>query len=91
MGQIWSNNRENLTVEDKAIQKLVKDILKDQTTNNTLVPDLLEEKIYQNILKVVMSHIKLTLESTNIEFMNHKINFIVTPIEKESDNIDKPL
>lgn len=90
MGQFWSKEREIVkeeTLQDtrqaEAIRKLVNDMLNDKNINNTLIPDLIEEKIYQNVIKVVMSQIKLTLESTKIEFMNHEILFTVKPIANE--------
>lgn len=87
MGQFWSKEREIIkeeTIQDtrqaEAIRKLVNDMLKDKNINNTLIPDIIEEKIYKSIITVVMSQIKLTLESTKIEFMNHEIHFTVKPI-----------
>jgi len=87
MGQFWSKEREIIkeeTIQDtrqaEAIRKLVNDMLKDKNINNTLIPDIIEEKIYKSIITVVMSQIKLTLESTKIEFMNHEIRFTVKPI-----------
>ena len=83
MGQIWTKDKEK--AESEAIRKLVDGILKDKDINNQFIPDVLERKIYENVLEVVMSQIKLTLESTKIEFMNHEINFVVKPIAIEEE------
>lgn len=63
---------------NNSVKKLVDDILKNDSINNSLIPDYVERKIYENVFKVFIGLMKEILENTNINLLNQNINFMVT-------------
>ena len=73
------NIREHLNeIDDEKIKKLVKKILDNKDINIGLLPDSIESKLYENIIRLLLSLIKETLDTTKIEFLGHGLQLQLT-------------
>ena len=71
--------REHLNeIDDEKIKKLVKKILDNKDINIGLLPDSIESKLYENIIRLLLSLIKETLDTTKIEFLGHCLQLQLT-------------
>ncbi len=78
--------KKKLTNESKnkineSISKMVTNILNNEEMNNIYIPDFIERKLYENILKILVSVLTEVLENTNIKILNQNITFNITPHE----------
>lgn len=65
------------------VDEFVDEMLKDENVNISGLPDFIERRVYANVIIMMMSMIDKVLESTHIQFMNHRIVFDVVPQEDE--------
>ena len=56
-------------------------ILKDPSTNIYWLPDVVERKLYENIATVALNAIESTLDTSQVNFLGHKLRFIVDPMD----------
>lgn len=82
MGQTFTKSKEPLNPTDELIQNYVKELLKDKRINNLLIPDVLEEKLYEDILTTLIENLKKILSEAKIEFLDHEIHFLLVPKSK---------
>jgi hypothetical protein len=71
---------EQETETQTVVKKYVKELLKHKSINNALIPDVIEEKIYEDIFNVVIGNLKKILSDAKIEVLDHEIRFTITPI-----------
>ena len=57
---------------------MVKKILDNKDINIGLLPDSIESKLYENIIRLLLSLIKETLDTTKIEFLGHGLQLQLT-------------
>ena len=67
--------------EVEAVRKVVKQMLSDPDID-TFIPNAIEGKIYEHLLILVFAHLKSTLNSSKIQFLEHEITFTIKPITK---------
>ena len=65
-------------IDDKKIKELVKKLLDNKDINIGLLPDTIESKLYENIIRLLLSLIKETLDTTKIEFLGHGLQIQLT-------------
>lgn len=70
----WTRKQDNQTSEDKAINDLVDHLLNNANINLTCMPDRFEKKMYVNLIKIIFGNVKELLQTTTIEFFNHRCN-----------------
>lgn len=81
MGSYITKPKEQEKNEElEAIRRVVKQMLADKDIN-TLIPDVIESKIYENLLVVLFGHLKNTLSTTKVQFMEHEITLTIKPLE----------
>ena len=80
MGSLFSKEpiKQQESEEDAAIRAFVTGLIKD--ANLTAIPDVIEMKVYTNIIKVGMAFLSQTIKGASVEFMNHRITFKMEPI-----------
>ena len=61
------------------VVKIVDNMLENDGINSSLLPDYIERKLYTNILIMIISLLKETLETTNVTLLNQKISLKVEP------------
>ena len=69
-------------IEDQlkvSVESLVNELMKNDNINSDLIPDFVEKKIYENVLTLVISLLKETLEKTKITILNQDITFNLEP------------
>lgn len=69
-------------LSEKKINEYIENILKNPDTNISWLPDIVEKKIYKNIITLSLNVLETTIENSNIELLGHKINFVLDPIIK---------
>ena len=57
------------------IDKIVNNIIENESTNNQYIPDFIEKKIYSNIFKTLFTTFYESLDNTKIEFFDNTISF----------------
>jgi hypothetical protein len=57
------------------IDDIVNRYLQCEFTNNPLVPDFIERRMYRNVVKLMIGLMKDTLETSQIEVLGHRIGF----------------
>lgn len=73
--------KEQLHVATKNhVKKFVDDILADPDTNISWLPDVVERKLYINIITVAMKSLETVLETSSVNFLSHKLKFVVDPV-----------
>jgi len=70
---------------DKAIERLVDEIMNNRSINLSMVPDIIERRIYRRLLILIIGHIKETLSEVSIDVLHHRITLTITPL---SDAVD---
>ena len=63
----------------ESVMKIVDNMLENDGINSSLLPDYIERKLYTNILIMIISLLKETLETTNVTLLNQKISLKVEP------------
>ena len=61
------------TIDDKKIKDIVKNLLLNKNINIGLLPDKIESKLYENIIKIILSILQETLNNTKVELLGHEI------------------
>ena len=64
----------------KVINEIVDRYLPDELVNNPRIPDFIEKRLYQNVVKIIIGIIKDTSEHPSVELLGHKITFSMEPI-----------
>lgn len=67
------------TINEDSIKKYVKELLKDNKINSSIIPDVLEERIYEDILGKIVEILKQVLTNAKIELLGQEIHFIIVP------------
>ena len=67
-------------MEDEIFEKLVARLLENEMVNNRYIPDALERRIYINLFKVIVGHMKHAASNTSVQFLGHELTFTITPI-----------
>jgi hypothetical protein len=62
------------------IKKFVDAILADPDTNISWLPDVVERRLYINIATIAMKSLEALLETSSVNFLSHKLQFVVDPI-----------
>jgi hypothetical protein len=92
MGSVFSSHPTKPTpspveqAHQKAVAKFVDALLKDDHINQVLIPDIIERKMYERVLSLVLYEIKAVLESTKIEFVGHTITIRISPKEEQQQD-----
>lgn len=73
-----SESRES--AQETAIRQLVDKYLKNDLVNNPFIPDFLERKIYNNLLKLVIGIMRETAESISIDVMGQRVTIKIEAI-----------
>lgn len=83
MGSVLSSSKKSDEVidndQDDVIKKYVRELLKHKSINNVMIPDVLEERLYQDVYNLLISNLKKILSDTKIELLDHEIRFIISP------------
>jgi len=72
----------------EAIEQFVQQLLKDEDINIGLLPDCIEQKIYTNVIKLIVSILDKLLASCQVSLLNHKITFDIS-VDKKKISEDK--
>jgi hypothetical protein len=64
------------------IDDIVDRYLHNEFTNNPLVPDFIERRMYRNVVKLMIGIMKDTLETSNVDVLGHRITFSLDTLEK---------
>lgn len=64
--------------ETKAILAFIDELLKDKEIN-TVLPDVLEKKLYLNMFKMLFAMLEHMSESVKIDFLNHTLTLKLSP------------
>jgi hypothetical protein len=79
--------RNELQTEEKQIIKnYVKRLLENETINNSFIPDEIEQVLYEQVLEILVSKLKNFLKTTNVEILDHEIQFSIIPKKILSSN-----
>lgn len=68
-----------LTEEEQAINVVVQRYLQNELINNPFIPDVIERRIYVNVMKLIIGVLKDTVEHANIDILGHRIHFSMSP------------
>lgn len=72
-----------LTKEEiENIHNIVKQILNNKQIN-TMMPDFLEKKIYENLLVIIFLHIKNIVSTVKLRLLNNEISLIMKPLNEK--------
>lgn len=82
MGQFFSKKKNPV---DKSIERFVTELLKHDLLNIDIVPDTMEQEVYEQLLEVVVKNITKVLNSSKITLLNQEIRIVVTPKESVKD------
>lgn len=82
MGQFFSKKKNPV---DKSIERFVTELLKHDPLNIDIVPDIIEQEVYEQLLEFVVKNITKVLNSSKITLLNQEIRIVVTPIESVKD------
>ena len=72
-------------ISEKNIDTYIKAILDNPDTNIRWMPDVVEKQIYKNIMKLVLNALETTVENSDIQFLGHRIKFVMDPVIKEPE------
>jgi hypothetical protein len=62
-----------------AIDSVVDEFMKEKAMNTVIIPDFIERRLYKNILQLALSAVNKVLDTTHVEFLNHRIEFTMKP------------
>jgi hypothetical protein len=68
------------------IKKFVEAILADPDTNISWLPDVVERRLYINIATIALKSFEALLETSTVNFLSHKLQFVVDPIKYDNDD-----
>lgn len=54
-------------------------LLNQRRINSPYIPDDVEQRLYEQVLGVIVDQIKQILEDTRVEFLDHEIRFVLVP------------
>ena len=66
--------------DDDHIKVFVSKLLDDKSANLTFVPDSIEAKMYEKLIRVLLANIKESLATVRIEFLGQVITLEINPI-----------
>lgn len=78
-----SAQTENLTDDQKIVDRYVNMILSQKRTNIKMVPDHIERNVYMIVFTLLLYHLQNSLEKSKLVFMDHEITFHVRPLTPE--------
>lgn len=73
---------------DAAIERLVDEIMKNRSINLSMVPDIIERRIYRRLLILIVGHIKEALSDVSVDVLNHRITLTITPLDDDNPSPD---
>lgn len=84
------NSNVNLKNKSKAqIERIVNDLLNDESVNIKYFPDFVERQLYINVISMVIHLLEHFLSESNITFMGHQLSFDLKPVtDKDIINTD---
>ncbi|AUF82609.1 hypothetical protein TetV_527 [Tetraselmis virus 1] len=77
---------DNLSFE--AIDDIVDDFMKDKAINQSWIPDVIEQTLYKNMLRLVLGLMARIVDGVSISFMGHKIVMDMTPNTEELVDVE---
>lgn len=77
-----SKKTEEDTSETSAIEQYIDTFLHNEEIN-TCLPDKIERKMYKKVLTKTIALLEKVLETTEIKILNHRVRFVLEPIEHE--------
>lgn len=66
-------------VSAQRVDQFVDTLLADKDVNIKYLPDFVERQIYRNVIMLLMGLVETALNSSNINFIGHKLTFDITP------------
>ena len=66
-------------LSEARIDECIAQMLSNPDINISWLPDVVERKLYKNIAMVALNIIESTLENSHVEFMGHRLRFVVDP------------
>ena len=72
-------NLNNNKISRKIIDKYVSRLIEDENVNIDFLPDFIEKKIYNNIFTLILGILDNILDTVEIRFLDHKIEFDLIP------------
>jgi len=69
------------------IENIVDRFLHSEFTNNPLIPDFIERRLYRNVVKLIIVILKETLETANVDVLGHRIIFSLEPHDKKGPTV----
>lgn len=77
-----SPDLEKKRISDEAIEKFVSKLLSDPEINMHVLPDAIEHVIYRKVLRVLLGTLLHIADTSDIEFIGHRLILDIVPIEK---------
>ena len=83
-----SKNQQEVNPEESAIEQYIDTFLQNETIN-TCLPDTMERKMYKKVLTKTIALLEKVLETTEVKILNHRVRFVLEPIENEEEHEDE--
>ena len=68
------------TDEDRAIDAVVDKFLLNEFVNNKYIPDVIERRMYRNVIKMSIGAMKTTFDNVSVEILGHKLTINIEPM-----------
>lgn len=68
-----NEKRNRSPINRNGLEQYIDKLLSDPNTNISFLPDIVEKKLYQNILTLILNIMDNTLEHTNIQFLGQTL------------------
>ena len=78
--RILKEIHEAKTDEDKAIDAVVDKFLANEFVNNKYIPDVIERRMYRNVIKMSIGCMKTTFDNVHVEILGHKLSINIEPV-----------
>ena len=82
MGTIFSKNKRDAQQQrtDEIIDKYIRLILENKQTNQEILPDFIEKKIYRAVFQILFYELSVSLPKSEFILFDHKITIQVSPL-----------
>lgn len=86
MGNVFniSKDSQEIDSEESVIEQYIDTFLENEKIN-TCLPDTMERRMYKKVLTKTISLLEKVLETTEVKILNHRVRFVLEPIELEED------
>jgi hypothetical protein len=78
---VESNVKKNSHISEEKLDEFIDEILKDQNINIDYFPDVVERKIYRNVLILMFSLLNKSIDTASVQFIGHEIKFVMSPMK----------